>query len=194
MRQNGPDPATGCTAVPSRAQHPSPASVDGPDFGEREFRDALSEFATGVTIIATSEPGADDAPCYAGFTANSFNSVSLAPPLVVWSLATDARTLAAFERCDRYAISVLAQDQVEIARRFARPHADRFAGVPYTLGWANAPLIDGAVAWFECRHFARQPAGDHLLFVGEVVRCARRHGPGLVFHHGRFRTTAPLPE
>jgi flavin reductase (DIM6/NTAB) family NADH-FMN oxidoreductase RutF len=179
--------------VPSRAQHPPPASADGPDFGEREFRDALSEFATGVTIIATSEPGAD-APCYAGFTANSFNSVSLAPPLVVWSLATDARTLAAFERCDRYAISVLAQDQVEIARRFARPHADRFAGVPYTLGWANAPLIDGAVAWFECRHFARQPAGDHLLFVGEVVRCARRHGPGLVFHHGRFRTTAPLPE
>jgi flavin reductase (DIM6/NTAB) family NADH-FMN oxidoreductase RutF len=166
-----------------------------PDFDSRAFRDALSEFATGVTIIATREPQAAPVagePCYAGFTANSFNSVSLDPPLVVWSLGNDARTLAAFERCGRYAISVLAQDQVEIARRFALPHADRFAGVPYALGWAQAPLIEGAVAWFECRHHSQQAAGDHVLFIGEVVRCTRRHGAGLVFHHGRFRTTAPL--
>ena len=69
--------------------------------------------------------------------------------------------------------------------------ADRFEGVPFRLGWADAPLIDGAVAWFECRHFSRQPTGDHTLFVGEVVRCARAQGPGLVFHHGRFGTVAP---
>lgn len=163
-----------------------------PGFTEREFRDALSEFATGVTVIATREPMPDGSTSYAGFTANSFNSVSLAPPLVVWSLALDARTLAAFEQSERYAISVLAQDQVAIARRFSRPHADRFAGIPYTLGWAGAPLIEGAVAWFECRHFSRQAAGDHIVFIGEVVRCARRHGAGLVFHHGRFRCTAPL--
>ena len=174
-----------------RAPLPQPDPA-GADFGEREFRDALSEFATGVTIIATREADSRGAPCYAGFTANSFNSVSLAPPLVVWSLGNDARTLAAFECCERYAISVLAQDQVEVARRFSRPHADRFAGVPYTLGWSDAPLIEGAVAWFECRHHSRQIAGDHVLFIGEVVRCGRRHGAGLVFHHARFRTTAPL--
>jgi flavin reductase (DIM6/NTAB) family NADH-FMN oxidoreductase RutF len=162
---------------------------DGPDFGERAFRDAMSEFATGVTIITTGGGTAG----FAGFTANSFNSVSLAPPLVVWSLGDDAGTLAAFERCERYAISVLAQDQIALARRFSRPHADRFAGVPYTLGWAGAPLIAGAVAWFECRHHSQQVAGDHVLFVGEVVRCRRQHGPGLVFHHGRFRATAALP-
>lgn len=168
-----------------------PLPPAAPGFSERDFRDALSEFATGVTVIATRGPDGDPA-VYTGFTANSFNSVSLAPPLVLWSLARDARTLAAFERCERYAISVLAEDQVEIARRFARPHEDRFAGVPFALGWSQAPLIEGAVAWFECRHHARQPAGDHVLFIGEVVRCTRRHGRGLVFHHGRFRATAPL--
>lgn len=177
--------------MPDRAPHPHPAEAKA-DFGEREFRDALAEFATGVTIIATAERGPAGASRYVGFTANSFNSVSLAPPLVVWSLGNDARTLAAFEGAQRYAISVLAQDQVAVARRFSRPHADRFADVPFTLGWAGAPLIGGAVAWFECRHHARQVAGDHMLFIGEVVRCARRHGPGLVFHHGRFRSTAPL--
>ncbi len=179
-------------APPPPAASPRAPRAERADFTAREFRDALSEFATGVTVIATREEATGGPPCYAGFTANSFNSVSLDPPLVVWSLALAAGTLEAFERCERYAISVLAHDQIEIARRFALPHADRFAGVPYVLGWAQAPLIEGAVAWFECRHHARQPAGDHVLFVGEVVRCARRHGPGLVFHHGRFRTTAPL--
>lgn len=183
----------GGSPVPTRSPIlPAAPSDAAPDFTDRAFRDALSEFATGVTIITTREPGAVAGPTYAGFTANSFNSVSLDPPLVVWSLARSAHTLVAFERCERYAISVLAQDQVAFARRFSRPHADRFAGVPYALGWAGAPLIEGAVAWFECRHHAQHAAGDHVLFIGEVVRCTRRHGPGLVFHHGRFRAAAPL--
>jgi flavin reductase (DIM6/NTAB) family NADH-FMN oxidoreductase RutF len=161
------------------------------DFGERQFRDALAEFATGVTIIAAHDPAHPDAARYVGFTANSFNSVSLNPPLVSWCLSRHANTLPAFEQCERYAISVLAVDQASIARRFAGTHPDRFEGVPFRLGWADAPLIDGAVAWFECRHFSRQPTGDHTLFVGEVVRCARTQGSGLVFHHGRFGTVAP---
>jgi len=160
-------------------------------FGERQFRDALAEFATGVTIIATRDPAHPGVARYVGFTANSFNSVSLDPPLVSWCLSRHANTLPAFEQCERYAISVLAVDQAPIARRFAGTHADRFEGVPFRLGWADAPLIDGAVAWFECRHFSRQPTGDHTLFVGEVVHCARAQGPGLVFHHGRFGTIAP---
>lgn len=159
-----------------------------PDFTERQFRDALSEFATGVTIITTRDTGAR----YVGFTANSFNSVSLAPPLVVWSLSRAANSHLAFEQCERYAISVLAAGQAPLARHFSRPHADRFSSVPYTLGWAGAPLIEGAVAWLECRHFSWQPIGDHTLFVGEVVRCARSTGAPLIFNHGRFRTIAPL--
>jgi flavin reductase (DIM6/NTAB) family NADH-FMN oxidoreductase RutF len=160
-----------------------------PAFTERQFRDALSEFATGVTIITTRDSGAR----YVGFTANSFNSVSLAPPLVLWSLSRAADSHLAFEQCERYAINVLAADQVPLARRFSRPHADRFSGVPYTLGWAGAPLIEGAAAWLECRHFSWQPVGDHTLFVGEVVHCARNAGSPLIFHNGRFETTAPLP-
>jgi flavin reductase (DIM6/NTAB) family NADH-FMN oxidoreductase RutF len=83
---------------------------------------------------------------------------------------------------------------VELARRFSHPHADRFAGVPLRLGWAEAPLIEGCVAWFECRHHTHQRVGDHHLFVGEVVTCERANGSGLVFHHGRFGTTHALPD
>ena len=159
-----------------------------PAFTERQFRDALSEFATGVTIITTRD--ADDG--FVGFTANSFNSVSLSPPLILWSLSRAANSHLAFEQCERYAISVLAADQMPLARHFSRPHADRFSGVPYTLGWAGAPLIERAVAWFECRHFAWQPIGDHTLFIGEVVHCTRNAGTPLIFHHGRLGIGSPL--
>ncbi len=159
-----------------------------PAFTAREFRDALGEFATGVTVICA--PGSDGR--FAGFTANSFNSVSLDPPLVVWSLGRRASTLAAFERAERYAINVLAHDQADLARRFSRPHSDRFEGVGYRLGGAGVPLIDGCVAWFECRHHAVHRAGDHMLFIGEVESCARRKGAALVFHRGRYATAQPL--
>lgn len=149
---------------------------------ERRFRDAMAQFATGVTIIAAPlRPGE-----YVGFTANSFNSVSLDPPLIVWSLARHSRSLAAFESASRYAVSVLAQDQVSLAHRFSRPHVDRFAGVDFRLGAAGAPLIEGAVAWLECRHHALHPAGDHMLFIGEVEACALRAAPPLVWHGGKY--------
>jgi len=159
-------------------------------FTERHFRDALAQFATGVTVICT--PGAGGR--YAGFTANSFNSVSLDPPLIVWSLAESSATLAEFRHADHYSVNVLAHDQVELARRFSRPHADRFAGVAYRLGAGGVPLIDGCIAWFECRHHARHRTGDHMLFIGEVMHCERRKGVGLVFHHGRYATTRPLAD
>ena len=162
-----------------------PVSATPPPFTERHFRDALAQFATGVTVICTR----DAAGHLVGFTANSFNSVSLDPPLIVWSLADTGSNLAAFRSAPRYAVNVLAHDQVELARRFSRPHADRFAGVPYRVGAAGAPLIEGCVAWFECRHHARHRAGDHVLFIGEVETCERRSAPALVFHQHRFGTT-----
>jgi flavin reductase (DIM6/NTAB) family NADH-FMN oxidoreductase RutF len=159
-------------------------------FDARQFRDALAQFATGVTIICAHAGGGR----YAGFTANSFNSVSLEPPLVLWSLAQRSASLPAFEAAQRYTVNVLGSDQVELARRFSRPHADRFAGVPLRLGWANAPLIEGCVAWFECRHHAQMRVGDHRLFIGEVVTCERAAGNGLVFHARQFGTTEGLAE
>jgi flavin reductase (DIM6/NTAB) family NADH-FMN oxidoreductase RutF len=173
---------------PPATRHPKGAVA--PRFTERHFRDALAQFATGVTVITARGPDGR----FAGFTANSFNSVSLVPPLIVWSLADASETVAAFRAAERYAVNVLAHDQVELARRFSRPHADRFAGVAYRLGTADAPLIDGCIAWFECRHHAQHPAGDHTLFIGEVEHCERRNGIGLVFHHGQFATTRPLPD
>ena len=166
-----------------------PAAGDShPAFSERQFRDALSQFATGVTIVCTrASPGR-----YVGFTANSFNSVSLDPPLILWSLARRSGSLAAFEGAERYAVNVLAAEQVELARRFSRPHADRFAGVAHRLGWSDAPLIEGCVAWLECRHHARHAAGDHVVFIGEVVTVERARGSGLVFHQGGFSGVAPL--
>jgi flavin reductase (DIM6/NTAB) family NADH-FMN oxidoreductase RutF len=164
--------------------------VPAPPFTDRHFRDALAQFATGVTVICAR----NSAGRFIGFTANSFNSVSLDPPLIAWSLTERGHTLAAFMAAEHYTVNVLAHDQVEYARRFSRPHADRFAGVPYRIGAAGAPLIEGCIAWFECRRHAQHRTGDHMLFIGEVLHCERRKGIGLVFHHGRYATTHPLPD
>lgn len=156
---------------------------------QRHFRDALAQFATGVTIIT-----APAAHGFVGFTANSFNSVSLQPPLVIWSLARRSRSLAIFEGVEQYAVNVLAHGQIGLARRFSRPHTDRFAGVAFRLGASNAPLIEGCAAWLECRHHALHPAGDHMLFIGEVVSTAYRRLPPLVWHSGRYRVSRPHPK
>ncbi len=170
-------PASGRASTPPQA------------FDARQFRDALAQFATGVAIICAR---ADDGR-YVGFTANSFNSVSLDPPLILWSLARRSASLKAFETASRYSVNVLGAAQIELARRFSRPHADRFAGVGYRMGWAAAPLIDGCVAWFECRHHAQHRAGDHVVFIGAVATCERAQGRGLVFQHGQFGTSVALP-
>ena len=159
-------------------------------FSERQLRDALAQFATGVAIVCARGHG----DRYVGFTANSFSSASLEPPLILWTLARRSASLAAFDATERYAVNVLSASQVELARRFSRPHADRFVDVPFRLGWSDAPLIDACVAWFECRHHARHRAGDHIVFIGEVVTVERAAGQGLVFHHGRFAATAPLAD
>jgi flavin reductase (DIM6/NTAB) family NADH-FMN oxidoreductase RutF len=156
---------------------------------ERVLRRSLAQFATGLTIVTARTGEAS----YVGLTANSFNSVSLDPPLVSWSLALRSRSLAAFEAAERYAVNILAHDQVELADRFSRPHADRFAGVGFKLGQASAPLIDGCVAWLECCHHALHPAGDHMLFIGRVEACAHHALAPLVFHDGRYCLAQPHP-
>jgi flavin reductase (DIM6/NTAB) family NADH-FMN oxidoreductase RutF len=168
--------------------NPGHAAHSPQAFDSRQFRDALGEFATGVTIICARTGDGR----YVGLTANSFNSVSLDPPLVLWSLARTSASLPAFEAAARYSVNVLSAEQTELARRFSRPHEDRFAAVSYRMGWADAPLIEGCVAWFECAHHGLHHAGDHTVFIGEVVTCARARGRGLVFHHGQFGSVAPI--
>lgn len=169
---------------------PPPAGPRRHAFSDKQFRDALAQFATGVTIICAQ---ASDGR-YVGFTANSFNSVSLDPPLILWSLGRRSHSLPAFEAAERYVVNVLSAVQIDLARRFSRPHADRFAGVAYELGWAGAPRIAGCVAWLECRHHAQHRAGDHVVFIGDVAQCTRGTGEPLVFSQHRFATAVPLAD
>jgi flavin reductase (DIM6/NTAB) family NADH-FMN oxidoreductase RutF len=160
-----------------------------PDFSSQEFREALGMFATGVTIVTarTSEGG------LIGLTANSFNSVSLTPPLVLWSLARKAGSMAAFSTGSHYAINILSADQQDLARQFAAKDVDRYQGVAFALGASGAPLLDGAAATFECFNRSRYDEGDHVIFVGEVEYCAHQSGAApLLFHGGRFYTEHPL--
>jgi flavin reductase (DIM6/NTAB) family NADH-FMN oxidoreductase RutF len=167
----------------------APAQARSPTFSSLEFRAALGMFATGVTIVTARGP--DGAPV--GLTANSFNSVSLTPPLVLWSLSRRAGSMAAFSTGSHYAINILAADQHALAERFASKAVDRFAGVAWHEGTAGAPVIDGAVAVFECFNRSRYDEGDHVIFVGEVERCAHRAGAQpLIFHGGRYYTELPL--
>ena len=160
-----------------------------PSFSAREFRAALGMFATGVTIVTARSSSGE----LVGLTANSFNSVSLAPPLVLWSLAQGATSMPALSTGTHYAINILAADQKELAERFAGSRDGRWAGVDWTEGSAGAPLLGGAAATFECFNRSRYEEGDHVIFVGEVERCAHRAGvPPLLFHGGRFYTEHPL--
>ena len=166
-----------------------PRKAQPPSFSSHEFRTALGMFATGVTIV-TARAGDGSV---IGLTANSFNSVSLDPPLVLWSLARAAASLAAFSNGSHYAINVLAADQKALAERFALKGADRWRDVGFDEGIGGAPLLHGAAATFECFNRSRYEEGDHVIFVGEVERCSFRPGASpLLFHGGRFFTEHPL--
>lgn len=170
--------------LPIASAYPAP-----PGFSLPEFRAALGMFATGVTIVTTCSPEG----ALVGLTANSFNSVSLDPPLVLWSLSRRSMSMDTFRAGSHYAINVLAAEQHALALRFGTPQDDRWQDVPWRPGAAGAPLIDGAVAHFECFNKSRYEEGDHVIFVGQVERCAHRAGASpLLFHGGLFYTEHPL--
>ena len=148
----------------------------------REFRTALSRFATGITVVTTVND--DGQPV--GITINSFNSVSLEPPLVVWSLGLGTKVRPVFEACRHYAVNVLAENQKHLSDRFASRDPNKFAGLDFTTGIDGAPLLDGCCARFECRNTARHAGGDHLVFISEVVRFGSSDQPPLIFHAGDY--------
>jgi flavin reductase (DIM6/NTAB) family NADH-FMN oxidoreductase RutF len=162
-----------------------PSSAQPPEFEARHFRNALSQFATGVTVITTRlEDGT-----FLGLTASSFNSVSLDPPLVLWSLAQGASSLPVFTGNSHYVINILAGNQAPLAERFAMRIDNRFDGVEFELSRTGLPILKGVAAWFECHNRSRYPEGDHVIFVGEVERCDVSPKPALVFHGGKFTST-----
>lgn len=166
-----------------------PHKARSPSFSQREFRASLAMFATGVTIVTARTP----AGALIGLTANSFNSVSLQPPLVLWSLARAAGSMAALSTGSHYAINILAADQQALAERFASKRDDRWKEVAFAEGGCGAPLLAGAAATFECFNRSRYEEGDHVIFVGEVERCSHRSGVSpLLFHGGKYYTEHPL--
>ena len=146
------------------------------------LREALGNFVTGVTVVTTRHGGGVH-----GLTANSFTSVSLDPPLVLFSLSCTADCFDAFEQSDYFAVNVLRSDQEALSNRFATKDIDKWSKVRWRPGHGGCPLLDGAIATFECRVTTRHEGGDHVIYVGEVLRFD--HGPEgepLVFFRGRY--------
>ena len=149
-----------------------------------DFKQAVGAFTTGVTVVTT----VDDAGTRYGLTANSFASVSLEPPLVLFCVDLRAPSLEGLTRSQHFAINVLASDQEEIARRFARPTEDKFAGLHWRVGIFGAPLLDRCIAHIECKFEHMLPSGDHAIVIGRVHRVKFYAGEPLVFHRSRFGT------
>jgi flavin reductase (DIM6/NTAB) family NADH-FMN oxidoreductase RutF len=160
------------------------------EFDTRDFRRSLGKFATGITVITTRT--AEGQPI--GFTANSFASASLEPPLVTWNLARSSANIGHFERCSHYAVNVLSHDQMALSIHFAKPSGDKFALIGYEEGAGGAPLLAGCCAWFECSNEVRYPGGDHLIFLGRVERFARAERAPLLYHGGHYGLVTRHPD
>jgi len=150
----------------------------------RSFRDALGRFATGVCVITADGPDG-----HMGFTANSFASLSMDPPLVLWSPAKASTRYPVLVAARHYAIHVLGADQGEISRRFVRGGAG-FDGLPHATNAEGVPVIGGCLARFDCAQRVLRDGGDHTIVVGRVIRAALADGAPLVFSAGRYGTFA----
>ena len=151
-------------------------------FESLPLRRALGSFATGVTVVSTlAEDGR-----LVGVTANSFSSVSLEPPIVLWSLNRRSPNLPAFDQGGRFVVNVLAQDQAALSRRFAASCSDKFEGVPMRRSRSGLPILNGCVAHFHCRTSQRLQVGDHVLFLARVEAFEHRPGAGLLFYQGQY--------
>ena len=163
-------------------------AAGSPDEDQRGYRRALGHFATGVTIVTAQADGQ-----LGGMTANSFSSVSLDPPLILWSIDKQSNSLALFQQASHFAINVLAADQMDLASRFARSGADKFAGIRWQPGLGGAPCMPNGLATFECRRQQLIDAGDHFIILGQVDRYHHCDRDPLLFMRGRFALSADYP-
>jgi flavin reductase (DIM6/NTAB) family NADH-FMN oxidoreductase RutF/DNA-binding IclR family transcriptional regulator len=151
-------------------------------FDTRQLRSILGTFTTGVTIVTTRDSSGMDY----GVTANSFSSVSLDPPLVLWSQALTSKSFPAFRDTDYFVVNILADDQIAISNHFAKSTENKFAEMEFTRGLGEAPVLPGTTAHFECVKVAAYPAGDHMIFLGRVERVSHSGRRPLAFAHGRY--------
>jgi flavin reductase (DIM6/NTAB) family NADH-FMN oxidoreductase RutF len=161
------------------------SSAPGDTSAERQLRNALGRFATGVTVVTCHGSGG---PC--GITANSFSSVSLEPPLVLWNIAKVSNSLQAYLDAEFFAINVLGADQEPMSSHFALSDHTVFDGVEFRLSDRGVPILPGTVACFECRTHQIHDCGDHYIIVGEVENYRSNSGQPLLFIDGRYVTVA----
>lgn len=162
--------------APLSTEHPPPP------FTERQLRDALGQFSTGVCVVTTLDSQGQPA----GITISSFCSVSLAPPLVLWNLGRTSSLRPVFERCQHYAIHVLGLHQLDLALRFSSKMSERFTDVVWQPNEHGVPILEGAAAVFECALRNRYDGGDHLIIVGQVLKCRHQRIAPLVYHGGQL--------
>ena len=156
--------------------------MDAAPLDARRLRTALGGFATGVTIVTCRDAKGEPV----GLTVNSFNALSLEPPMVLWSLRLASPSLAAFDAATHFAINVLAESQVDLSRRFASTLPAKFDEGLWGQGVARVPLLAGCAASFECELASHQVAGDHRLYLGRVLVATSQPVPPLVYHGGRY--------
>ena len=164
-----------------KIEHLLPLDEGDPSADGRGFRRCLAQFATGVTVITTEVMGRR-----IGITANSFSSLSLDPPLIIWSIARSSRNLEIFESATHFAVNVLSDYQLDVSQRFASLHADKFEDTPWQPGRNGSPLLQGVAAQFECRKEVTYPSGDHIIIIGRVERYARFNCNVLLFAQGQY--------
>jgi flavin reductase (DIM6/NTAB) family NADH-FMN oxidoreductase RutF len=150
------------------------------------FRQALAQFASGVTVVTTRDAGGQPM----GLTVSAFSSVSLQPPLILVSVDAGSETHSGFRDSGVFGVSILAEGQDPVSRLFARPGRSKFAEIPLVTGSRGVPLVPDALAHIECEVRAAHPAGDHVLYVGEIVSLSVRPGRPLVYHRGGYRRLA----
>ncbi len=154
----------------------------------RELRSALGSFATGVTVVTSCTSDGE----LLGMTANSFSSVSLDPPLVLFSMDRSALSLSAYQDAGCFAVNVLSAEQEDLSNRFAKTLGDKWTGLDYETWETGSPVLPDTLASFDCRTWQTYDGGDHVIFVGEVLRMAlhSEHDP-LLFHRGRYARVGP---
>jgi flavin reductase (DIM6/NTAB) family NADH-FMN oxidoreductase RutF len=176
-------------AAEQRSSTRSPVESGDPRIEADSFRRSLAEFATGVTVIATSVDGERF-----GLTSNSFASVSLDPPLVLWSIRRESKSFGAFAACSHFAVNILAENQIELSQRFARSGPDKFRDLDCQAGQGDALLFPGVAASFECVRTQTYDGGDHLILIGQVLRYSRYDRQPLLFVKGRYAVSADHPD
>ena len=155
---------------------------------QQHFRRVCSKYATGITILTVL----DSRGTPHGMTANSFSSVSLNPPLVLWSSSLYAQSLPAFQESPHFCVNILAYDQIELSNKFAKQADDKFVDVDHIIPESGAPVIVGSAAHFECRNEFRHYGGDHIIFIGHVERFAYTDKPTLLFCRGKYMRGEPI--